>query len=158
MSKVLVVNAAAKIAKEYYVGVVLDRSIGLPVVMASAEGGVEIEEVAAKHPEKILKRSFDPDAGLHPFQARRLAYELGFSGDQAPKAEAIITALAKVFLDKDCSLAEINPLVTTDGGDVQALDAKITFDDNALFRHPELEKLRDITEEDPAELRPPAPA
>ncbi len=153
VSKVLVVNAAAKIAKEFYVGVVLDRAIGLPVVMASAEGGVEIEEVAAKHPEKILKRSFDPDAGLHPFQARRLSYELGFSGSQAPKAEAIITALAKVFLDKDCSLAEINPLVTTDAGDVQALDAKITFDDNALFRHPELEKLRDISEEDPAELR-----
>ena len=153
VSKVLVVHAAAKIAKEYYVGVVLDRSVGLPVVMASAEGGVEIEEVAAKHPEKILKRSFDPDAGLHPFQARRLAYELGFSGEQAPKAEAIIRALAKVFLDKDCSLAEINPLVTTADGDVQVLDAKVTFDDNALFRHPELEKLRDVTEEDPAELR-----
>jgi succinyl-CoA synthetase beta subunit len=153
VSKVLVVNAAAKIAKEYYVGVVLDRSIGLPVVMASAEGGVEIEEVAAKHPEKILKRAFDPDAGLHPFQARRLSYELGFAGDQAPKAEAIITALAKVFLDKDCSLAEINPLVTTEAGDVQVLDAKITFDDNALFRHPDLEKLRDVSEEDPAELR-----
>jgi succinyl-CoA synthetase beta subunit len=153
VSKVLVVNAAAKIAKEYYVGVVLDRSIGLPVVMASAEGGVEIEEVAAKHPEKILKRSFDPDAGVHPFQARDLSYELGFAGDQAPQAEKIIAALAKVFLDKDCSLAEINPLVTTDAGEVQVLDAKITFDDNALFRHPELEKLRDESEEDPAELR-----
>ena len=153
VSKVLVVHAAAKIAKEYYVGVVLDRAIGLPVVMASAEGGVEIEEVAAKHPEKILKRPIDPDAGPHPFQARRLAYELGFAGEQAVKAEAIITALAKVFLDKDCSLAEINPLVTTADGDVQVLDAKITFDDNALFRHPELEKLRDETEEDPAELR-----
>ncbi len=153
VSKVLVVNAAAKIAKEYYVGVVLDRSIDLPVFMASAEGGVEIEEVAAQHPEKILKRPFDPDAGLHPFQARRLSYELGFTGEQAPKAEKIIAALAKVFLDKDCSLAEINPLVTTGDGDVQVLDAKITFDDNALFRHPELEKLRDITEEDPAELR-----
>jgi succinyl-CoA synthetase beta subunit len=153
VSKVLVVNAAAKIAKEYYVGVVLDRSIGLPVVMASAEGGVEIEEVAAKHPEKILKRSFDPDAGLRPFQARRLCYELGFSGEQAPQAEKIIAALAEVFLDKDCSLAEINPLVTTTDGAVQVLDAKITFDDNALFRHPELEKLRDLSEEDPAELR-----
>jgi len=153
VSKVLVVHAAAKIAKEYYVGVVLDRAIGLPVVMASAEGGVEIEEVAAKHPEKILKRPIDPDAGMHPFQARRLAYELGFTGEQAAKAEAIITALAKVFLEKDCSLAEINPLVTTADGDVQVLDAKITFDDNALFRHPELEKLRDETEEDPAELR-----
>ena len=153
VSKVLVVHAAAKIAREYYVGVVLDRSIGLPVVMASAEGGVEIEEVAAKHPEKILKRPIDPDAGPHPFQARRLAYELGFTGEQATKAEAIVMALAKVFLDKDCSLAEINPLVTTADGDVQVLDAKITFDDNALFRHPDLEKMRDETEEDPAELR-----
>ena len=153
VSKVLVVNAAAKIAKEYYVGVVLDRSIGLPVVMASSEGGVEIEEVAAKNPEKILKRAFDADAGLRPFQARRLSYELGFAGAQAPQAEKIISALAKVFLDKDCTLAEINPLVTTDAGEVQVLDAKITFDDNALFRHPELEKLRDLTEEDPAELR-----
>ncbi len=153
VSKVLVVHAAAKIAREYYVGVVLDRSIGLPLLMASAEGGVEIEEVAAKHPEKILKRPIDPDTGPHPFQARRLAYELGFTGEQAAKAEAIVMALAKVFLDKDCSLAEINPLVTTDDGDVQVLDAKITFDDNALFRHPDLEKLRDETEEDPAELR-----
>ncbi|HBI42493.1 MAG TPA: ADP-forming succinate--CoA ligase subunit beta [Planctomycetales bacterium] len=153
VSKVLVVQAAAKIAREVYVGVVLDRAIGLPIVMACAEGGVEIEEVAAQHPEKILKRTIDPDAGIHPFQARRLAYDLGFTGEQAPKAEKIITALAKVFLDKDCSLAEINPLVTTADGDVQVLDAKITFDDNALFRHPELEKLRDVTEEDPAEMR-----
>jgi succinyl-CoA synthetase beta subunit len=153
VAKVLVVNAAAKIAREVYVGVVLDRAIGLPIVMACAEGGVEIEEVAAQHPEKILKRTIDPDAGLHSFQARRLAYELGFTGEQAPKAEAIITALAKVFLEKDCTLAEINPLVTTADGDVQVLDAKITFDDNALFRHPDLEQLRDITEEDPAELR-----
>jgi len=153
VSKVLVVQAAAKIAREVYVGVVLDRAIGLPIVMACAEGGVEIEEVAAQHPEKILKRTIDPDAGIHPFQARRLAYDLGFTGEQAPKAEKIITPLAKVFLDKDCSLAEINPLVTTADGDVQVLDAKITFDDNALFRHPELEKLRDVTEEDPAEMR-----
>jgi succinyl-CoA synthetase beta subunit len=153
VSKVLVVHAAAQIAREVYVGVVLDRAIGLPIVMACAEGGVEIEEVAAQHPEKILKRTIDPDAGIHPFQARRLAYDLGFTGEQAPKAEKIITALAKVFLEKDCSLAEINPLVTTADGDVQVLDAKITFDDNALFRHPELEKLRDATEEDPAEMR-----
>ena len=153
VSKVLVVQAAAKIAREVYVGVVLDRAIGLPIVMACAEGGVEIEEVAAQHPEKILKRVIDPDAGIHPFQARRLAYDLGFLGEQAPKAEKIITALANVFLDKDCSLAEINPLVTTTDGDVQVLDAKITFDDNALFRHPELEKMRDATEEDPAEMR-----
>src|SRR5262249_24981621 len=90
---------------------------------------------------------------LRPYQARRLAYELGFSAEQAPKAEAIMTALAKVFLEEDCSLAEINPLVVTPTGDVLALDAKMTFDDNALFRHPEIEKLRDVSEEDPAELR-----
>ncbi len=153
VSKVLVVNAAAKIAREYYVGVELDRAIGLPVLAGCAEGGVEIEEVHATHPEKILKRPIDPVSGLHPFQARRMAYELGFGGAQAPKVEAILSALAKLFLDKDCSMAEINPLVTTADGDVQVLDAKITFDDNALFRHPELEKLRDISEEDPAELR-----
>jgi len=121
--------------------------------MACAEGGVEIEEVAARSPEKILNTPVDPDAGLHPFQARRLAFELGFTGEQIGQAEKMMTALARVFLDKDCSLAEINPLVVTPKGEVQALDAKMTFDDNALFRHPDIEKLRDETEENPAELR-----
>src|SRR5262249_52950078 len=93
------------------------------------------------------------DAGLLPYQARRMAFDLNFTGDQVAQAEKVLTALAKVFLDKDCSLAEINPLVVTDKGQVQALDAKITFDDNALFRHPELAELRDLSEEDPAELR-----
>ena len=153
VSKVLVVQASAQIAREVYVGMVLDRALGVPVLMACAEGGVEIEEVAARAPEKILKTPVDPDAGLQPFQARRLAYALGFTAEQAPKAEAIIAALARVFLGKDCSLAEINPLVVTTDGDVQALDAKITFDDNALFRHPDVEKLRDESEENPAELR-----
>ena len=122
---------------------VLDRAIGLPVLMGCAEGGVEIEEVAAKTPEKILKTAVDPDAGLQPFQARRLAFELGFTGEQAPKAEKIMHALAKVFLEKDCSLAEINPLVVMANGEVLALDAKMTFDDNALFRHPDIAALRD---------------
>jgi succinyl-CoA synthetase beta subunit len=152
VSKVLV-QSAADIAREVYLGMVLDRAIGLPVLMACAEGGVEIEEVAARSPEKILKAVVDPDAGLQPYQARRLAYELGFTAEQAPRAEAIMTALARVFLDKDCSLAEINPLVVTPSGDVIALDAKMTFDDNSLFRHPDIEKLRDETEENPAELR-----
>jgi succinyl-CoA synthetase beta subunit len=152
VSKVLV-QAAADIAKEYYAGMVLDRAIGLPVLMASAEGGVEIEEVAAHSPEKILMVPVSPEVGLQPFQARRLAFDLGFTAEQAPKVEAILMALSKVFLDKDCSLAEINPLVVTPTGDVLALDAKITFDDNALFRHPDVEALRDIAEEDPAELR-----
>src|SRR5438105_9913237 len=128
-------------------------AVGLPVLMACAEGGVEIEEVAARSPEKILKAHVNPDAGLQPCQARRLAYDLGFTGEQVPKAESIMTALARVFLDKDCSLAEINPLVVTPKGDVLALDAKMTFDDNALFRHPDIEDLRDESEEDPAELR-----
>jgi succinyl-CoA synthetase beta subunit len=153
VSRVLVVEAGPKISREVYVGMVLDRAVGLPVLMACAEGGVEIEEVAATHPEKILKVPVDPDAGLLPFQARRLAYELGFTPEQAPKAEAIMKALARVFLDKDCSLAEVNPLVVRETGAVEALDAKMTFDDNALFRHPELEKLRDLTEENPAEVR-----
>jgi succinyl-CoA synthetase beta subunit len=152
VSKVLV-QEAADIAREVYLGMVVDRAIGLPVVMACAEGGVEIEDVAARSPEKILKTPVDPGTGLQPFQARRLAFALDFSAEQAPQAEALMTALARVFLDKDCSLAEINPLVATPKGEVLALDAKMTFDDNALFRHPDIEKLRDETEENPAELR-----
>src|SRR5262245_23372632 len=152
VSKVLV-QEAADIAREIYLGMVVDRAVGLPVMMACAEGGVEIEEVAARSPEKILKTSVNPGAGLLPFQARRLAYDLGFSAEQAPRAEALMTALAHVFLDKDCSLAEVIPVVVTPKGDVLALDAKMTFDDNALFRHPDIEAYRDITEENPAELR-----
>jgi succinyl-CoA synthetase beta subunit len=152
VSRVLV-QEAADIAREVYVGMVIDRAIGLPVLMACAEGGVEIEEVAARSPEKILKAAINPDTGLQPFQARRLAYALEFTAEQAPRAEAIMIALARVFLDKDCSLAEINPLVVTPAGDVLALDAKMSFDDNALFRHPDIEQLRDKTEENPAELR-----
>jgi succinyl-CoA synthetase beta subunit len=121
--------------------------------MASKEGGVEIEDVAAKNPKAILKVSVDPRTGLEPFQARRLAYELGFTAEQAPKAEAIMTALVRVFLDKDCSLAEINPLVVSPSGEVIVLDAKISFDDNGLYRHPKIANLRDETEETPAELR-----
>src|SRR6516165_1027506 len=150
VGKVLV-QEAADIQREVYLGMVVDRAIGMPVLMACAEGGVEIEEVAARSPEKILKAAVDPDAGLRPFQARRLAYDLEFTAEQATKAEALMTALCRVFLDKDCSLAEINPLVVTPKGEVIALDAKMTFDDNALFRHPDIEKLRDETEENPSE-------
>src|SRR4029077_20333200 len=139
VSKILV-QEAADIAREIYLGMVVDRAIGLPVLMACAEGGVEIEEVAARSPEKILRAAVDPNAGLQSFQARRLAYELGFPAEQAAKAEALMTALVRVFLGKDCSLAEINPVVVTPKGDVLALDAKMTFDDNALFRHPDIEK------------------
>lgn len=149
----LLVQKAADIAKEYYLGMVLDRASGLPVVMASSEGGVDIEEVAAHSPEKILKEPVSPELGLQAFQARKLAFQLGFQGDQVGQAEGIIKALSRVFLDKDCSIAEINPLVVTKEGQVQALDAKMVFDDNALFRHPEIAALRDESEEDPSELR-----
>ena len=152
VSKVLV-QEAADIAREVYLGMVLDRAIGLPVLMACAEGGVEIEEVAAHSPEKILKVAVDPNAGLRSFQARRLAYELNFAAEQVAGAEALMAGLSKVYLEKDCSLAEINPVVVTPKGEVLALDAKMTFDDNALFRHPEIEALRDESEENPAELR-----
>src|SRR5262245_1129506 len=152
VSKVLV-QEAADIAREIYLGMVLDRDRGMPVMMASADGGVEIEEVAAKSPEKILKTPVSPEMGLQPFQARRLAYELGFTAEQIPAAEKIMMAVSKVFLDKDASLVEINPLVVTPAGEVLALDAKINFDDNALFRHKDVGGLRDESEEDPAELR-----
>ncbi len=152
VNKVLV-QAAADIAREVYLGMVVDRAVGLPVLMASAQGGVEIEEVAARDPSAILKVAVEPETGLRSFQARKLAYALGFPNDQVPKAEALMTALAKVFISKDCSLAEVNPVAVTPQGDVLALDAKMTFDDNALFRHPDVEKMRDAAEEDPAEVR-----
>jgi succinyl-CoA synthetase beta subunit len=152
VSRVLV-EEPSNIAREIYAGIVIDRAAGLPVLMVSAQGGMDIEEVAARHPEAILKAAIDPDRGLLPFQARRLAYELNFPETQLPRAEQLLTALVRVFLDKDCSLAEINPLVVTQEGDVLALDAKMTFDDNALFRHPDIEQLRDLAEEDPAEVR-----
>ena len=152
VSKILVQNAA-DIAREVYLGMVLDRALGLPVVMACAEGGVDIEEVAHTNPEKILRVPVSPETGLQPYQARKLAFELGFTGDQVSQAETIMMALSRVFLEKDCSLAEINPLVVTPSGEVLALDAKITFDDNGLFRHPEVESMRDLAEENPAEVR-----
>jgi len=120
VSKILVVDAKPKIVREVYAGIVLDRAVGLPVLMACAEGGVEIEEVAAKTPEKILKTAISPAMGLQPFQARRMAYALGFAAEQAPKVEAILAALARVYLEKDCTLAEINPLAVMDDGAVVA--------------------------------------
>ncbi len=149
----IMVQADAEPAKEFYLGMVLDRAQGLPVMMASAEGGMDIEEVAAKTPEKIFKVPVSPETGLQPFQARRLAFDLGFTGDQVEKAEKIMMALSKVFLEKDASLAEINPLAVTKKGDVVALDAKFDFDDNALFRHKDIEALRDLLEENPVEVR-----
>jgi succinyl-CoA synthetase beta subunit len=149
----LIVQADAEPDREFYLGMVLDRAIGMPVLMASAEGGMDIEEVAAKYPEKILKVAVSPETGLQAYQARRLAFDLGFTGDQADKAAAIMTALAKVYFDKDATIAEVNPLALTKKGDVVVLDAKFDFDDNALFRHKDLESLRDLGEENPTEVR-----
>ena len=151
--KTLIVQADAEPAKEFYVAMVFDRAIGQPVLMASAAGGMDIEEVAHTHPEKILRVPVSPETGLQPFQARRLAYELGFTGDQVAKAEKIMLALSKVYLQTDASLAEVNPLAVTKAGDVVVLDAKVDFDDNALFRHKPIEALRDPAEENEVETR-----
>jgi succinyl-CoA synthetase beta subunit len=147
----LLVEQGCAIARELYLGMVVDRASGRVTVMASTEGGVEIEEVAAHTPEKILRETIDPAIGLAPYQARRLAFGLGLAKEQVGKAVGFMTALARCFIESDCSLAEINPLVLLASGDVLALDAKIGFDDNGLFRHADLRELRDATEEDPRE-------
>jgi len=147
----LLVEQGCAIARELYLGMVVDRGSGRVTVMASTEGGVEIEEVAAHTPEKILRETIDPAIGLAPYQARRLAFALGLAKEQIGKAVGFMGALARCFVESDCSLAEINPLVVLASGDVLALDAKMGFDDNGLFRHPELRELRDATEEDPRE-------
>jgi succinyl-CoA synthetase beta subunit len=146
----LLIEEGLPIARELYLGMVLDRAAGRVTVIASSEGGVEIEEVARKSPEKILKEVVDPAVGLLPFQCRRLAYALGLN-KQAGPFTALLQALARAFVEKDCSLAEINPLVVTQDGRLIALDAKINIDNNALFRRPEIEALRDLSEEDPKE-------
>jgi succinyl-CoA synthetase beta subunit len=150
--KRIYVEAGSKIARELYLSIVVDRAVGLPTIMASTEGGMDIEEVAEKHPEKILKVPFDPREGLWPNQARRIAFFLGLSGDAFKSGVQFLIAMAKAFSELDCSLAEINPLVVTEEGKVIALDAKIGFDDNALYRHKDVEELRDLNEEDPNEI------
>jgi len=146
------VEEGTDIARELYLGIVLDRAQSRLVIMASQAGGMDIEEVAAKTPEKILKEVVHPGVGLQPFQARRLAMDLGLEGDQIKQGVAFITALYKAYVATDCSLAEINPLVVSKQGDVLALDAKLNFDDNALYRHKDLQELRDTDEEDPLEV------
>ncbi|MCU0321955.1 MAG: ADP-forming succinate--CoA ligase subunit beta [Chitinophagaceae bacterium] len=133
--------------------VILDRSAAKPLLMVSSEGGVEIEKVAAETPEKILKEHFDPAYGLQSFQVRKLCKQLGISGAAAKSAELFMKKLCQFFVKYDCSMAEINPLVITEDNQMIALDAKVTFDDNAIFRHPEVKELRDLTEEEPAEVR-----
>ena len=150
--KQVLVEKASDIEHEFYLGITLDRAQSKLVVMASKEGGVEIEEVAAETPEKILRETVDPGVGLLPFQATRIAFGLGFEGKQVRQAAGFILNLYKAFIGADCSIAEINPLVTTADGQVLALDAKINFDANALFRQPNFAELRDLDEEDELEV------
>src|SRR5690348_2287996 len=146
------VEAGSDIARELYLSLLVDRVSGRVTVVASTEGGMEIEEVAARHPDKIIRASVDPAAGMSGYLPRRLAYGLGLTGSQIAAFGRFLPALYRTFTELDCSVVEINPLVVTRSGDVVALDAKISFDDNAVFRHPELEKLHDESEEDPKEL------
>jgi succinyl-CoA synthetase beta subunit len=150
--KRLLVEQGINIAKEMYVGVTLDRTTAMNVVMVSTEGGVEIENVAAESPEKIVKAHVAPSVGLQQFQARSLAFSLGLTGDAFKNGVKFLLALYKAYESTDASLAEINPLVITKEGNVLALDAKINFDDNALYRHPEFAELRDLDEEEPLEI------
>ena len=150
--KQVLVEKASEIERELYLGITLDRAQSKPVVMASQEGGMEIEEVAAATPEKILKETVDPSVGLQVFQAMRLAFGLGFEGKQVRQAASFILSLYKAYVDADCSLVEVNPLVTTADGQLLALDAKIDLDDNGLFRHPDLAEMRDLDEEEELEV------
>jgi succinyl-CoA synthetase beta subunit len=148
----LLIEETLPIARELYLGMLLDRAEAKLVVMASAAGGMDIEEVAAKTPEKIHKEYIDPGVGLQPFQANKIAYWLGMSAQEAKHAVKILLGLYTAYVETDATLLEINPLITTTDGRVFALDAKVNFDDNALFRHADLRELRDITEEDPLEV------
>ncbi|MAE93834.1 MAG: ADP-forming succinate--CoA ligase subunit beta [Deltaproteobacteria bacterium] len=150
--KTLLVEAGSKIANEYYVGIALDRSVGLPVVMASSEGGVEIEQVAQETPEKILKEPLDPMVGLMPYQARRLAKGIGLRPELWNKATLFFHGLCRAYLEKDMSLAEINPLVVTEDGEIIALDGKMNFDGSGLYRNPDVSAMRDLDEEDATEV------
>jgi succinyl-CoA synthetase beta subunit len=150
--KRLLIEQGMNIEKELYVGITLDRSISQNVLMVSTEGGMEIEKVASESPEKIIKESIDPAIGLQAFQARKLAFALGLEGVQHKNAVKFLTGLYKAYEKSDCSLAEINPLVVTKEGDVIALDAKMNFDDNALYRHPDILEYRDLDEEAPLEI------
>ncbi len=149
----LLIEEGLDIAREFYVGLVIDRMAAAPVFMASSEGGVEIEVVAAEHPEKILKETINPAVGLQPFQARKIAFGLGLDPLLVNEAVRFFSALFRAFRSSDASLAEINPFVLTRDGRLLALDAKMNFDDNALFRHKDVRELRDLDEEDPLEVK-----
>ena len=151
VNKVLVA-ASVDIEREIYFAVLLDRATAAPLIVASMEGGVEIETVAEKSPEKIIREPIDPLAGLQPFQTRKLAKQLGFQSDQIKPAGKLFSALYRTFIQSDCSMVEVNPLVVTTKSEVLALDAKFNFDDNALYRHPDIAAMRDTAEEDPREV------
>jgi succinyl-CoA synthetase beta subunit len=148
----VLIEEGLQIDRELYLSIVIDRAVAAPVIIASAEGGMDIEEVAASRPGKILRETIDRGTGVLPFQARKLAFGMGLDGGHANKLVKVLDAIYRAFIETDASMIEINPLILTRGGDLLALDAKVSFDDNALYRHPDLRDLRDITEEDPLEV------
>jgi succinyl-CoA synthetase beta subunit len=148
----VLIEEGLQIERELYLSIVIDRASASPVIIASASGGMDIEEVAAKEPEKILREHIDPGTGVIPFQARKLAFGMGLASGPANKLVKLLDAIYKAFIETDASMIEINPLILTKGGDLLALDAKVSFDDNALYRHPDLRDLRDLGEEDPLEV------
>ena len=148
----VLIEQGVQIDRELYLSILVDRAAARPVVIASASGGMDIEEVAAREPEKIIREPIDPGTGLVPFQGRRLAFALGLDARLTGTFARLMEALYRAFIETDASMIEINPLIVTRGGDLLALDAKVTFDDNALYRHPDLRELRDLAEEDPLEV------
>jgi succinyl-CoA synthetase beta subunit len=152
-AKKVLIAAAVDIAKEYYVSITLDRNRGTPILIASSEGGMDIEEVAHKNPDALIKEPLHPHLGLLPFAGLKVAKKIGFTGKQASTVARILVNLSKLYFQHDASLVEINPLVVTKDGQVLALDAKVQFDDNALFRHPDVVAMKDDAETDPLELR-----
>jgi succinyl-CoA synthetase beta subunit len=148
----VLIEEGLQIARELYISIVIDRASASPVIIASAAGGMDIEDVAAKEPEKILRERIDPGTGIVPFQARKLAFGMGLDAAGAGKLTKLLDSLYRAFIETDASMIEINPLILTASGDLLALDAKVTFDDNAMYRHADLRDLRDITEEDPLEV------
>jgi len=148
----ILLEEGCRIEQELYLGIVVDRAAAVPVLMVSSRGGMDIEQVASEEPEVIFREPFDPDRGLQSFQSRKLARKLGLAGPMVRQADRFMRRLCRVFVECDCSLLEVNPLVVTAGGRLLALDAKMNFDEGALFRHPELAELRDLAEEQPAEI------
>jgi succinyl-CoA synthetase beta subunit len=148
----VLIEEGVQIERELYLSMLIDRATGQPVVIASAAGGMDIEEVAAAHPEKILREHVDPATGVIPFQARKLAFAMSLEAGPAGKMVKLLESIYRAFIETDASMIEINPLILTKAGDLLALDAKVTFDDNALYRHPDLRELRDLSEEDPLEV------